>query len=182
MKKLIVSIVVLLCAVTAAICYGYKKSYDAKVTQNKYTNELFDQNQKIYNSDLESEPKYFENKIKELILKEYNAKEFSDIYAQNKDDLLGQIYSITVLNQGVDALKDVEVRFTNLYDTVNAQIAREQALRILRICSTINSLNSVTARFDTYDGRPYYQEKVLMSDSQLSLDPDNSKVDEMDQK
>jgi L-cystine uptake protein TcyP (sodium:dicarboxylate symporter family) len=155
--KLIVSLLVL-----AAVGVIGVQVYFHKINEgNQLVHEAIVDQQNINDIKSENQVEYVRNTITEKLKSLYAVNDFADILFADKNDLIGYIYSIEPTPNKDKTKTKVVVRFSNLYDSTTQTAAKEVAAKIMRLMKpSLPYLTSVTARFDTYDGQPYYQETV----------------------
>lgn len=163
MKKIIIALVILLlCFVGGYFVYQTRSSQTEELNRTVIAQEnaTKEKNLKEQQTDLEYIKQTIDRRLKEY----YGVKEYSEILYQNKDDLLGYLQDITP-SKLADGNVTVELKFSNIYDTTTKQAALDVAKLVMSLNKAqLKYLESITARFDTFLGKPYYLETANRGD------------------
>jgi hypothetical protein len=99
-------------------------------------------------------------KIRQTLLDYYQVREFPEILYQDANNLLGYLVDITATDPNM-ANGEFTLHFSNSWNTTSQSQAKKVAENAMRIVGAkIPEVNAIWARFDTYAGKIYYNERA----------------------
>ncbi|MDR1448347.1 MAG: hypothetical protein LBI63_05275 [Candidatus Ancillula sp.] len=99
-------------------------------------------------------------KIKQTILDYYHVTEFPEILYQDSENMIGYLVDITPTDPN-QANGEFTLHFRNSWGTTSQTQAHQIAQTVMKIVGPkVDEVNAIWARFDTYAGKLYYNERA----------------------